>query len=622
MTVLLLLVLAPATAVFLLSKCFFLAPFRAGWLMMAANIVFETLFKRLRWSRERADAVLLAVLVVGWAVATGPWVASGIGLLLGWTWAGALIVDGRWKTAAGFARQHRELWGRVPLPVPQLIVQIRGPILRRDRVFDLGHWPAGTTQEFQVLVLNPSVIVPQLPLRVSVQARSSQVIVEGDVDQSVDCPLPGGLHEARFSLSTPNAGPGGEIEIQVAHGDFAFTRTLVVREVVATEGIRVTGARITRWRHGTEAAFAWRGDHDLYDPATFQSVEGLRLTLGLARRLRFPNTMFLSGRLSLVEEEHREFCQHYGWDRRSHEIPGFVKFLQDEVDLNVEQEWPADTTKPYTTELGNHMYLHYGTHAAAAPGNQWKSHAKMGDGQYDWQQSGARDSFSEQRDNAIHNANLFERLFGTRPVSYAIPSDVYDAHTPAAMEAAGLEVGSDTDASRFTRVFGLPEPHHPPGCQRFVELTRKIPRDPDNAYKVATLKYWLHAAARTGRAFIFLSHHHLLRYEGTACYHCTEELLRYVLEEGAGRYHVGTLTALGRYWRDVLSPRTRRVDVAIDGRCVRVRNRGSQLLAGLPLEVDLGGGRRWLQIVDVPAGGEWSADLTTVVQAGGAKTRL
>ncbi|MCZ7637760.1 MAG: hypothetical protein M5U12_18020 [Verrucomicrobia bacterium] len=621
MTVLLLLALVPATAVFLLSKCFFLARFRAGWLMMAANIVFETLFKRLRWSRERADAVLLALLVVGWAVAAGPWVAAGLGVLLGWTWAWALIVDGRWKTAACFARQHRELRGRVPLPVPQLIVQIRGPILRRDRVFDLGHWPAGATQEFQVMVLNPSVIVPQLPLRVRVQARSAQVRVEGDVDQSVDCPLPGEIHKARFTLSTPTAGAGGEIEIQVTHGDFGFARTLAVREVVATEGIRVTGARITRWRHGAEAAFAWRGDHDLYDPATFQSVEGLRMTLGLARRLRFPNTMFLSGRLSLVEQEHREFCQHYGWDRRSHEIPGFVKFLQDEVDLRVEQEWPADTVKPYTTELGNHMYLHYGTHAAAAPGNQWKSHAKMGDGQYEWQQPGARDSFSEQRDNAIHNANLFERLFGTRPVSYAIPSDVYDAHTPAAMEAAGLEVGSDTDASRFTRVFGLPEPHHPPGCQRFVELTRKIPRDPDNAYKVATLKYWLHAAARTGRAFIFLSHHHLLRYEGTACYHCTEELLRYVLEEGAGRCEIGTVTALGRYWRDVLSPQTRCVAVETGERSVAVRNSSERPLAGVPVEVDLGGGRQLLTLVDLPGEGEVRVEFGRAMGAKATQAR-
>jgi hypothetical protein len=615
LTALLATALVPATAVFLLSKCFFLAPFRAGWLMMAANIVYETLFKRLRWSRDRADAVLLAVLVVGWAVVAGPWVACGLGLLLGWMWAGALIVDGRWKTAAGFARQHRELWGRVPLPVPQLIVQIRGPILRRDRIFDLGHWPAGTTQEFKVLVLNPSEIVPQLPLRVRVLARSSEVRVGGDVDQSVDCPLPGGLHEARFSISTPTAGPGGEVEVQVTHGDFVFARTLAVREVVPTASIRLTAARITRWRHGTEGAFAWRGDHDLYDPATFQSVAGLRITLGLAGRLRFPNTMFLSGRLSLVEEEHREFCQHYGWDRRSHEIPGFVKFLQEEVDLRLDQEWPADTVKPYTTELGNHMYLHYGTHAAAAPGNQWKSHAKMGDGQYDWLPAGARDSFSEQRNNAIHNANLFERLFGLRPSSYAIPSDVYDAHTPAAMEAAGLEVGSDTDASRFTRVFGLPEPHHPAGCQRFVELTRKIPRDPDNAYKVATLKYWLHAAARTGRAFIFLSHHHLLRYEGTACYHCTEELLRYVLEEGAGRCQVGTVTALGRYWRDVLSPRTRCVAFEVKERSVVVRNQSDRLLSGVPVEVDLGGGRPFLTLLDLPGGGEVRVDCTGHVGA-------
>jgi hypothetical protein len=199
---------------------------------------------------------------------------------------------------------------------------------------------------------------------------------------------------------------------------------------------------------------------------------------------------------------------------------------------------------------------------------------------------------------------LLERLIGVRPVSYAIPSDVYDEYTPAAMEAAGMEVGSDTNAPRFTRVFGLPAPHHPPQCKTFVELTRKYPRDPDDAYKVATLNYWLHAAARTRRAFIFLSHHHLLRYEGTACYHCTEEVLRYVLEANAGGFHVGTVAALGRYWRDVLSPRTRVVHVTAAGGEVRVHNSGVHALFGLPLEIDLGGGRRFMRLLDVPAGDE------------------
>lgn len=598
--------LAPVTAVFVLSKCFFLAPYRAGWLLMASNILYETLFKRLRFTRDRADLALFVALPLGWGIAAGPWAALVAALATGVAWAGALIVDIRYKTATGFAHQHTDprYRRRVPLPVPELIVQIRGPILSRQEVFDLGHWPAGLSQPFEVLVLNPSEIVPQLPLQIGVRAVGGRVRLEGELAVTNACPGPGDVLRTRFTVAALQAGGGDDVEIRVTHGDFVFARTLRLQGVVDAVAASVSGARITRWRHGAEGAFSWRGDHDLYDPATFQSVEGLRITLGLARRLRYPNTMFLSGRLSLVEEEHRTFCEHYGWDRRSAEIPRFTQFLREEVDLRLEHEWPTETARPFATEPGNHMYLHYGTHAAADPGNQWKSHAKMGDGQYPWLSAGSRDSFTEQRDNAIYNANLFERLLGIRPACYAIPSDVYDVHTPAAMEAAGMEVGSDTDASRFTRVFKLPPPHHPEGCDRFVELTRKIPRDPDDAYKVATLKFWLHVAARTGRVFVFLSHHHLLRYEGTACYHCTEELLRYTLEEGAGRYQIGTVTSLGRYWRDVLSPRTRCLEVVTAADRVQVRNRGTRAWEGIPLEIELGGGRRFLTLVDIPAGGE------------------
>lgn len=593
--------LVPATLVFLVSKCLFLAPTRGGWFLMFSNIVYETLFKRIHLTREKVDAALLLVVPVGWWLLAGPVVALGAGLVMGGAWAGALIADGRCKTATQFSHQHREYRRRVPLPVPHLIVQIRGPILRRGRVFDLGHWPVGLAQGFEVFVLNPSEIVPQLPLRVEVRAGAGRVQISGESDVTTDCPRPGEVRRAKITIAAPSAGAGDDIEVRVTHGDFEFYRVLRLRGVVDRNSVGVRGAWIRRWRFGADAAFAWRGDQDLYDPATFQSVEGLRITLGLAQRLRFPNTLFLSGRLSLVEEEHQQFCRHYGWDRHTGEIPDFARFLREEVDLSVEQEWPTVSGRPYSAELGNHMYLHYGTHAAAAPGNKWRSHATIGDGTYPWQQAGVRDSFSEQRDNAICNANLFERLLGLRPASYAIPSDVFDPDTPRAMEAAGMEVGSDTDASRFARVFGLPPPHHPAGCDRFVELTRKIPRDPDDAYKVAVLKYWLHAAARMLRAFIFLSHHHLLRYQGTACYHCTEELLRYVLEAGAGRCHVGTVTALGRYWRDVLSQRTRCVDVKVEGNRVRVQNRGSRTLTGLPVEVDVGGGRLLMTIVDVAA---------------------
>ena len=50
---------------------------------------------------------------------------------------------------------------------------------------------------------------------------------------------------------------------------------------------------------------------DLYDPATFQSVEGLRWVLDLCARFRVASTMFLSGRLSVDKAEHKKFLMNY-----------------------------------------------------------------------------------------------------------------------------------------------------------------------------------------------------------------------------------------------------------------------------------------------------------------------
>ena len=64
---------------------------------------------------------------------------------------------------------------------------------------------------------------------------------------------------------------------------------------------------------------------------------------------------------------------------------------------------------------------------------------------------------------------------------------------------------------------------------------------------------------------------------------------------------VGTLTAAGRYWRDVLSPRTRCVKTTTAGNRVTVANAGPRAFEALPLEIDLGGGKRHLRLVDVGA---------------------
>lgn len=601
---------AVLSMVFLASKCFFLAPTRLGWFLMFTNILYETGYKRLRLRRFSADAIVLPVAVGGLWMGAGAGWAAGLATVLGLAWGWASMIDARWRSGV-LARQHRAYLDKAVLPVPQLIVQIRGPVLGRRRgVYDLGTMVEGMTSDFQVIVLNPSRVVPQLPLSVELQGDSTGLEVLGSAVRQLACPEPEQMTCVPFALRASQGGDGAEVVVRVTHGDWEFARRLRVRKILRRGRARPASACIRRWKFGCRGAFAWRGDHDLFDPAAYQSIEGWKISLGLSRRFQLPSTLFLSSRLSLVEAEHRAYCEHFGWNRRSFEIPEFINFVRQEVELAVNMEWPWRSERPYYVELGNHMYLHYGTEAAAAAENGWQMSAAMGAGHYPWMTGQAGDSFSEQRDNARANDAVFRELFNFSAASYAIPSDVYDEHTARAMEAAGLEVGSDTDASRFTRVFRLPPPHHPVGCQRFVELTRKYPRDPQDAYQLATLKYWLHAARRTGRAFVFLSHHHLLQYEGVACYHMTEELLRSALADCEGDVYPATVGCLGRYWRDVLSERTRVISVKLQGALVVVQNRGASHLEGLPLELEFVGGGKCLRLIDVRAGESVTLDLS------------
>ena len=602
-------VLFGVAGVFLLAKCLFLAPFRLGRLMLLANLVYEVAERKLRLERLRLDALLWAALVLGFGLWAGPAAAACAAVFLGLAWVAALHVDSEWK-AGRLARQSKELEGRVPLPVPRLIVSIRGPVLERrgDRI-DLGDWPEKWEQSFEVLVLNPSPLPAQLPVEIHVTSVSAQIEVPGSGGCKLPGPAPGEIASMEFVLRAVGCGSGGDVHLHVQHGDFHFRRTLRIRSVVARGQIAVRRAEIRRWKHGSRGAFVWRGDQDLYDPATFQSADGLRFTLGMARRFRMPNSLMLSARLSLVPEEHRVFCERFGWDRKTGEVPEFIRFLRDEVDKAPEQEWPTALARPFSAEIGNHMYLHYGTHAAADAGNGWKIRAVIGDGHYPWLSRNPVDSFLEQRDNALKCTQAFREAMAVEPASFTIPGDIYDGDTARAMEAAGLEVGSETDTPKWRKLLRLDAPHHPEGCSRFVELPRMHPRDPENAFQLAMLKYWTGVARRSGRALVFLAHHHLMRYKGNECAALAEELLRYVLAEQDGDLFVGTLTAVGRYWRDVLSPRTRCVAVTHDPNRIVVANSGPRALEALPLEVDLGKGRRHLRLVAVPAGSSLAVEV-------------
>jgi hypothetical protein len=593
--------LGGAAGVFFLSKCFFLAPYRAGWLLLLPNVFYETVEIKLHLRRVWVDGLLLFLVTTGSGFLWGGYAAAGVALTMGAAWVGALLVDLRWRSDRP-ARQHAKFTGRVPLPIPRLIVTLRGAVIRRTKAgYDVGDWPEGWTQTFELLILNPGTVRPQVPLQVEVSTTCSSlgVTVEGGGEQTG--PDPGQIIRSSFTVSAERVGPGGDVHLRVSHGDWTWERTLCMGSIVARDSIRIQSAAIRRWKYGARAGFVWRGDNDLYDPATFQSAEGLRAALGLAARFRMPTTVMLSSRLSLDREAHAAFCKRFGWDRHSEDIPAFIRFWREEVDTATEQEFPIQCDSPLSAEIGNHGHLHWGTHAAADPDNGWTSHARLGAGNYPWLKDYPCDSFAEQRDNIVACTQAIEEKLGVLTTCYTPPSDMFDAHTARAVEAAGIEIGNETDATKWQKLLTFPAEHHPKGCARLVELTRMLPRDPVNAAHIAMLKFWVGFARRHGRALVFLAHHHLLMYQSNACYALTAELLRHVLADTEGDVYPATLTAMGRYWRDVLSERTRTVQVRIIGHTVEVQNVGDRDLSGLPLEIKFPEGRGCMCLVDVAA---------------------
>jgi hypothetical protein len=589
-----------AILLFLLAKSLFLAPFRMGWAMVVANTAYETIEKRFRLPRALVDGVVFIAAVGLFALSCGLGVALAASVVMSLAWMASLYVDSSYRSMKE-SDQHRG-WPRVPLPVPRLAIWIRGPVLLRSRVgYDLGDWPIGVSQQFELLVLNPTNVRPQLPLDVFFESGSPALTVIVERSDRVT-PEPGEVVSVRFSLAANSVVRDARVAVRVMHGDREWIRTLVLRSSFVGGSVPAVRAYIRRWRYGCRAAFAWRGDHDLYDPSTFQSEAGLRLALGLARRFRMPTTIMMSSRLSLEQPEHEEFCAKFGWDRRSAEIPSFIRFIRDHVDMANEQEFPTATLRPFAAEIGNHMHLHYGTHAAADPGNGWRSHVRSGAGTYHWMSRVPSTSFEEQRDNLLACGQSLRRHLGVEATSFAIPSDFFDSDTSRAVEAAGIEVGNDTDSTKFERQFVFPPEHHPAGCGRLVELTRMSPRDPVNVFQLAMLKYWVGFARRNRRALVYLAHHHLLMYQGTACFAMTAGLLRYVVGDSEGDVHSATVTALGRYWRDVLSERTRVVSLTLAAGTPVAENLGQRHLSGIPVEIEFAGGRAMMRIIDLPPG--------------------
>jgi hypothetical protein len=300
---------------FLFSKSFFLAPYRIGWLMMLANVPYET-FCRGRRKRWHTDALAMLGLGAAWTTVLGPWAGLAWVTVYGSAWAYTLLLDLKWRNGAltvQDARYARE----IPLPLPKLILHVKGPVLKRGKTHDLGAWPVGRSEAFEFIILNPADKVHcQFPLQFDITSSSEAVAIEGDVCGEHPGPSPSEVLRLPVTLRATRPSGPVTVDYRLRLGSYAVNGSLRIGSIFNPAGICVTEARISRWKGGARGAWCWRGDVDLYDPATWQSAEGLQPSFELARRFRMPHTLLLSARLCLDEAESTAHGQAMGLNRR------------------------------------------------------------------------------------------------------------------------------------------------------------------------------------------------------------------------------------------------------------------------------------------------------------------
>ena len=167
---------------------------------------------------------------------------------------------------------------------------------------------------------------------------------------------------------------------------------------------------------------------------------------------------------------------------------------------------------------------------------------------------------------------------------------------------------SGSDIRARDNVLFQPPPHHPGGTEA-VELTSRYPPDPQHVYHFAMLLFWLQRSKRLGLPMVFMCHQHMRQWEGPACGRFAEALIRSVLADFHGEFYVDTLFGVGQYWREALSPQTRRLSVALDGIRLAVDNRSDMDFERVPVDLELENGTRSTVLVSVRSGQKIELDL-------------
>lgn len=590
-----------------LSRSLFLARGSAGWAMYLPNVILETVQKRIRIRRAAVESIAV---VAGCALITiGSSPVIGLGAALAYL-ALVLVNMARERAIMNAVYGSVEIAGlrrsaesavRYPGPClhPELTVTVEGPLIRRLPTLQIGVLPAGRPLVLGVIVANHGRVPLQCGVNLSISLPDGWRL-EGGAAKVLQPLRPGEAHREEFRIYPSAGSAASSMEIRAASGRSIVGVRIATGAVRAVAASDLASASITRYPGARQSAFSLRGDFDLYDEQSFQSIAGLEDAFGLSMRYGIAQSMYLSTRLAIDSAAATEWAAHYGVDRGASAIPGFVDWISRNVDLRLSAPYPARGTKRFVVEIGNHGHLHYDTDASGHPGNSWKAGAKPGQGRYPWQGADSS-SFGDQRDNILEAASWCDRLLGFRPRSWAKPGRGNDAYSPAAVEAAGCEVATGSDIGPEDNVLRQAPPHHPPGT-RIVEITARYPSDPQHVQHCAMLEFWIWRAHRRRIPSVVLVHQHMRQFDGVACARITEHLLRMVTRDFQGDLYLDTLYGIGRYWLDVLGPETRCVTVEVGESGVIVRNRGTRCVESVPVDIVLRDGSRMTAVIDAEPG--------------------
>ena len=325
------LLLIPVIAV----RLIFLIPGRLGWINYLANVFSEFFVKKIRWSRTAVE-IVMALLGLGLLFFAGSgWLSVGLALACLLSLELYVSKVERWLLATSFtpidsiglrrATQEttRGLANGYPTPSthPELMINLAGPFIARMPHYELGTLMVGRRFELRLVIGNHTIVPTQTGIRVRVAAPAA-LRCEQNIGELLPRLASGEVHELNQTWNVQSAAGAGEIRFIIEWGHFRQELGIHFDGCRLIANATIASAGITRYPGGCRSAFAWRGDMDLYDESTLQSIEGLEVTLSLAARYRLPQTMYLSSRLSLDEASARQWGEHYGADRGFQNLSG------------------------------------------------------------------------------------------------------------------------------------------------------------------------------------------------------------------------------------------------------------------------------------------------------------